>query len=253
MLNALVDEARTIADVPVGFLYGPRPEAEEITRAMGADAVLLLTEANSTVYLDGGGFDAYTARLPAKRRSDVRRDLEAAGGFPNSGPVGADDPALAAWAELAAETQRRHGQPADAVRLRTYLRTCVEGAERAVAFWYGARADPTAFALALVYDGVLWLRLVGLRYDEHGGTSGRYPGVLVFGPVRVAAEEGLAAVDLGAGLADFKGRRGAQNDARWSAILPAGLPVDPRLIAERNAAEAVRLSVNLDSPQRVLA
>lgn len=245
VLNALVGAASSIAAVPAGFLYGTRADAAEVATAMGPDATLLLTEVNSTVQLGHGDFEAYTAGLPAKRRSDVRRDLEAAGGFPMSSDVRSDDAVVTAWAGLAAETQRRHGQPADAERLASYLRTCIDGAERAIGFWYGERSAPTAFALALVQDGVLWVRLVGLRYDEHGGTSGRYPGVLVFGPVRLAAAEGLVAVDLGAGLADFKGRRGARTEARWSAILPGGPAIDRDAVDARNAAEAARLGVEL--------
>ncbi|PPH23821.1 hypothetical protein C5D47_06220 [Rathayibacter toxicus] len=70
-------------------------------------------------------------------------------------------------------------------------------------------ATPPAFFLALLQSAIVWMRFVGLHYDEDGETSGRSPRVLVFSPVKCATELQIRAVNVGVGLSDFTERREA--------------------------------------------
>jgi hypothetical protein len=239
-LSALVSEGRGLGHGTVGFLYADIEQASEMRRAV-PDLYPLLTDANSTVPVLGATLERHIEALPARPRADARRDLRQSHGLPRFRSIAADD-SFDVWADLVAQTQAHHGQPADTSRLMGYLTACVRGASEAVVFWYGDD-EPVAFCLALVHAGTLWVRLVGLTYGEDGSTQGRYPGVLVHGPVAYAAERGLRAVDLGAGLADFKRRRGATTQSRWSLLAPTH-PVDADAVVAHNRREFERLGLN---------
>jgi hypothetical protein len=249
VIRALLSEAMTLSASSYGLFYVDERTAEEVL-SMDLGFIPYLTETDATIPINEGDFTTYLDQLPAKRRSDARREIAKAGGLPHVRAVTTEDQDLfLLCGALAAETQARHGQPGSAESLARYLCRCVEAGFPAYIFHVGPVEAPSAFSLGVEYGGTLWIRLVGLRYDDDGGTSGRYPSVLVYGPVAHAAGRGLGAVNLGAGLSDFKRRRGATAEPRWTLLKPPFVDsVDTRSVDLRNRTAASGLRI---SPERL--
>ncbi|AJM77192.1 GNAT family N-acetyltransferase [Rathayibacter toxicus] len=220
ILRLLIDESFRLEASSAAFLYLDEESAAEIL-SINDDCVPVPAEPDSYIRLREPSLESYLTDLSSKQRYDVTRDLRRAGGYPASHRVQPDDAArIAIYAELAASTQHRHGLPADPGRLANYIARCAGAGAEAIAFYVGDESSPAAFSLAVVYGDTLWVRMVGMEYGPVGDTSGAYAGVLIYGPVKWAAERGLANINVGGGVRDFKRRRGAIAEPRWSLIRP---------------------------------
>lgn len=244
IVRAMVASAIDDRDVCASFFYLDFTSAQTIYRAL-PEFIPYLTELDSTIPFSGRSFDEYLQLLSSKRRYDIRRELKRAGGPPKivSGSE-CNVRFLTACAELAATTQARHGQYASPEGMFKYLQKCMIGVENSYISYYGSYDRPRAFSLALVYNRLLWVRLVGLTYDMQGGTNGEYQGVLIYGPILIVAQNGLEGINIGAGVHNVKRRHGAIQEARWTLLKPRfGFSIDNQKIDSRNQQEAMRLGV----------
>lgn len=227
ILGALIGESRNFSASSRGFLYLDEQSAREILE-VAPEYLPIPAEPDSSITLNGTAFEDFLAGMTSRQRYDVRRDLRRVGTMPSVRPLAPGDPMAHAYGRLAAQTQRRHSLPGDPERLANYIARCAAAGAEAVAFTVGDEASPVAFSLALIYGGTLWVRMVGLEYGPGGDTGGAYPAVLIYGPVQFAFDRKLHSVNVGAGVGDFKRRRGATSEPRWSLIAPPpGITASP--------------------------
>jgi predicted N-acyltransferase len=227
ILGALIDESRDFSASAQGFLYLDEQSAREILET-APEYLPIPAEPDSSITLNGPTFEDFLAGLESRHRYDVRRDLRRVGAMPSVQPLTPDDSKVHVYGRLAAQTQRRHNLPGDPERLADYISRSAGAGVEAVAFTVGDEASPVAFSLAFIYGGTLWVRMVGLEYGPGGDTGGAYPAVLIYGPVHFALDRGLQSINVGAGVADFKRRRGATSEPRWSLIAPPpGITTSP--------------------------
>ena len=252
VLSALVGSAELVGSASLAWLYADSDSAQKLLD-LKMGFVPYLSDVDSSIRVAKGGLDEFIASLPSNRRSVVRRDVKRAGGLPAVRVMRSDEgDLLTKYAELAVQTQTRHGQSPSVAGMTTYLEKCVAAGHPAVVFFYGPLEKPTAFSLAIAAYGTLWMRLVGLNYDDNGNTEGQYPGVLAIGPAVYAAEHGLGSVNVGAGTSDFKRYRGAKATPRWSLLRPPpGTHIDLDAVWRRNLDEAERLHVDAESLLRM--
>ncbi|MFJ4036912.1 GNAT family N-acetyltransferase [Microbacterium sp. NPDC090007] len=243
-LESLFASLRQIESSSMAWLYADTQTAELV---IGSDDAFIpvLSELDCSIPVHFDDFDGYLGGLSSKLRYGVRRDLRQSEGMPAWEMVdeGSAD-LLAACAPLAVQTQSRHGASSTVEGMLRYLTRCVSAADASIIFYYGPRANPVAFSLALVEAGRLWVRLVGLDYGPAGDTSGRYPGVLVYGPVSYAAEHGLRHISVGAGNSTYKRHRGAEVEPRWSLLRPPqGVAVHRGSVTAHNERRAMELGL----------
>jgi predicted N-acyltransferase len=232
ILGALIEESRSFNASSRGFLYLDENSTTEILE-IAPEYLLIPAESDSSIALNGSTFEDFLAGLGSKRRYDVRRDLRRIGVMPNVHPLTSDDSKVHLYGRLAAQTQQHHNLPGDPERLANYISRCAGAGGEAVAFTVGDEASPAAFSLALIYGETLWVRMVGLEYGPDGDTGGAYPAVLIYGPVQFALERDLKFVNVGAGVGDFKRRRGAISEPRWSLIAPPpGITASPARLSD---------------------
>jgi hypothetical protein len=98
----------------------------------------------------------------------------------------------------------------------------------AVAFTVGDEASPVAFSLAFIYGGTLWVRMVGLEYGPGGDTGEPTPRYLSTVRSISPLDRGLQSINVGAGVADFKRRRGATASQMVALAPPPGITTYPR-------------------------
>jgi hypothetical protein len=186
----------------------------------GNDIVRLLWAAGTRLDVVWGSFDEYVSSLKAHRRAAVKRDLRRFALSDCSlqveplSAIGHDAP------RLLLNVQRKHGREASLESVRDYLAAQIDELDdRSAAFVVRRAGRPIAFALGFVHERQLFMRSVGVDYEEIRDDRS-YFSMAFYAPIRYAVERGLTGIDLGLESYRPKLLRGARAYPLYVAIVP---------------------------------
>jgi uncharacterized protein len=224
--GSLLAECRAIAAGngagSLAFMYAPKRTCEEMSKALGVPAQLILTSADTVIPLSVGadGFNSYLARFPSARRSKLRKEVElfaAAGGRVEEYRL---SEVLDQLAPLLGAHQRKYGSPVTDEEMVRYLTLQEKYLGSISVVFVDERQDGKIYGFALCYshDDTLYCRATG--FDPNCAAPFAYFNLTIYAPVRHAAAHGLTAVALGLGSYQGKRLRGAQLTPLWSVVVP---------------------------------
>lgn len=223
--------ARGLAGVLV--LYADSVTARLVQAARAGATVAHLAH-DAWIEPVGARFSDYLRSLGSHRRARVRREMAV---FNDAGYRCEHVTLEAAAGEagsLLAQTQARHGHPADREALARSLaaqgRAMGDGAEVLV-LRRGARA--VGFVSFYCWGDTLFLRAAGFDYERLAGAA-EYFNLVYYLPVAIAYERGLRRLHAGIEATEAKALRGASIRPLW--LVDFGSAIDSRQAAHHNAA-----------------
>jgi hypothetical protein len=195
-------------------------QRELVTRG-GPPASAGQVDHRAVLDLAGPGFDGYLARLPHRRRADVRAERDR---FLRSGRVIREAPlweVLDQAAPLVAAVEARYGRTYGAGQMAWYLAsTAAAMGEQGTALLLEVD-DQLVGVTSLWRAGAEWhVRAWGCDYAALGRDAS-YFGMTIYEPVVRAAAAGACRLHLGPGALAAKTRRGARLEALHSVLLAA--------------------------------
>lgn len=225
-------------------LYVPTSDARALVAA-GVTAPPVLLEADATFELPAGGWEAWLATLPSKRRINVKRELRR---FEEAGYEIVRRP-LADCVEqippLAGSTQARYGAdaPNELWRKLLGMHIAAMGPAAQVALCMRPGDDHAiGFALYYVRGETLYLRWAGFDYDRLAGAA-EYFNLLYYGQIAHAPQIGVRRIHAGIKTIEAKALRGARLRPLWLVDLAEDSPLarDRAAVSAHNAAVLERL------------
>jgi predicted N-acyltransferase len=223
--RALLARCRAIADDQdcrsLAFMYAPEDACDEVLDAWAVPARKIVISAKATIRLDpgAGDFAGYLSRFPGHRRGKLRkevRDFAAAGGSVTAYPLGEVLPRIA---PLMGAHQRKYGDPSTDPEVERYLRLqeAYLGAHSTV-FVDEQDGELRGFTLCYQHADAVYAQACG--FDAQRAAPFAYFNISIYAPLRLAAEHGFAALELGLGSYQAKRLRGAEVTALWSVVVP---------------------------------
>lgn len=180
------------------------------------------------VRLDSGGWDAYLAALPAKKRQriqeDVRRTADA--GVQIERVDGAAiRPHLSRIVELTCLNREKNGTGEEPAHIAAMLTALLDSGADVRVYLAQQHGTIVGSCVTIRKNHRLFVKWPGFDYSALGERSGVYFALVLDHPVRDACAEGLRMVDFGAGAHQAKALRGAQPRTVTTAMVLA----DPAL------------------------
>ncbi|HEX6358985.1 GNAT family N-acetyltransferase [Actinophytocola sp.] len=200
-------------------------EDVRLFRAAGVPAPAVLLECDAWLPVPDGGFDAWLAVLPSKRRTSVRKEMAA---FTAAGyriqrlPLRECSTAIA---PLAVRTESKYGHDYDTAEdlatFRNHERCLGDAAMVALCT---LDDTPVGFCLYYVWRDTIFLRWTGFDYPRLRNAY-EYFNLLYYEQVRWAAERGIRWIHAGLKAAKAKVSRGAIIRPLWLLDLGATSPL----------------------------
>ncbi|MEU1128637.1 GNAT family N-acetyltransferase [Streptomyces sp. NPDC005900] len=196
------------------WLYVTDAAAAELADACGTEPVRLNEDAR--IPLPGDTFEDYLSGLPSSRRTAIRRERRA---FAEAG-YELRRLRLSECAEevgaLAAQSQARHGHPADPAFMARLFREQAEGmADSGTVHAAYADGRMAAFSLGYRHADTLWMRASGCDYARLRGAH-EYFNLVFYVPIEDACAHGAGALHLGMESLRAKTLRGAVTSPLWA-------------------------------------
>ena len=216
-------------------MYVTTSDAQALLAA-GVTAQPVLLEADATFELPAGGWDAWLATLPSKRRINVRREVRR---FEEAGYEIVRRPlseCIEQIPRLAGSTQTRYGSeaPTDLWRKLLGMHVAAMGGAAQVALCLRpGDDDPVGFCLYYVHADTLYLRWAGFDYGRLAGAA-EYFNLLYYSQAMHAPQLGVRRIHAGIKTIEAKALRGARLAPLWLVDLAEDSP----LAAERAAVRA---------------
>ncbi|MGK5113670.1 GNAT family N-acetyltransferase [Geodermatophilus sp. CPCC 205506] len=234
-------------------MYVTSADAQALADA-GVTHTPVLLEADAWFDLPPGGWDAWLATLPAKRRSNVRNEV---GRFQRAGYTVDHLPLAECWAELAplaASTQAKYGHVAPEAHWRGLLHRHMTGMGRAarVAVCRRRGGDIVGFCLYYIRGNTLFLRWAGFDYDRLDRAA-EYFNLVYYSQMARAPELGVRRLHAGVKALEAKVLRGARLRPLWMVDLDpdSGLKGADQAIRQHNRATRERLLAEAGSGSAV--
>jgi predicted N-acyltransferase len=180
------------------------------------------------VRLDPGGWDAYLAALPAKKRQRIQEDLRRtadAGVRIERADGEAIRPHLSRVVELTCLNREKNGTGEEPAHITAVLTALLDSGADVRVYLAHQRGTIVGSCVTIRKNHRLFVKWPGFDYAALGERSGVYFALVLDHPVRDACAEGLRMVDFGAGAHQAKALRGAQPRTVTTAIVLA----DPSL------------------------
>jgi predicted N-acyltransferase len=176
----------------------------------------VLLEADAWLELPPGGWDAWIASLPSKRRINVRREARR---FQDAGYTVTHLPLTECYEQLpalAGATQAKYGHAAAAADWLAVLKLHIAamGSAAQVALCTRGGGEPVGFCLYYVWGETLYLRWGGFDYDRLVGAA-EYFNVLYYSQVSLAPKLGVRWIHAGIKSLEAKALRGAELRPLW--------------------------------------
>jgi hypothetical protein len=237
-VTQLVTELRARAAEDACVAMYLNTEDVRLFRSAGVPAPAVLLECDAWLPVPDGGFDAWFAALPGKRRNSVRKEIAA---FTSVGYRIQHLPlreCITAIAPLAIGTESKYGFEAtmaeDVATFRNHEQCLGDDAMVALCTLDDV---PIGFCLYYVWQDTLFLRWAGFDYSRLNNAF-EYFNVLYYEQLRWAAKRGIRWIHAGLKATKAKVMRGSVIRPLWLLDLAATSPlVDAeRAVREHNAA-----------------
>jgi len=195
-------------------------------RDAGVRAEPVLLEADASLELPSGGWDAWLGSLPARRRTNIAREVRA---FEGAGYEVTHGPLADCFEQLpglAGSTQAKYGHVAATAEHLESLRKHVDnmGSAARVAVCRRPGEEPVGFCLYYVHGDTIFLRWAGFDYDRLAGAA-EYFNLVYYNQVRLAAELGATRIHAGIKATEAKALRGARLQPLWLVDLTEDSPL----------------------------
>jgi predicted N-acyltransferase len=185
-------------------------------QAAGVSAPPVLLEADAWIDLPPGGWEGWLESLPAKRRSNIRRETRRfdQAGYQVTHAALAD--CYTELPDLAGATQHKYGASGTAQEWLDLLRTHVDvmGSAARVAVCARPGHRPVGFCVYYVWNGTVFLRWAGFDYERLSGV-GEYFNVTYYSQVKAAQGLGATRIHAGVKASEAKALRGADLRPLW--------------------------------------
>jgi uncharacterized protein len=209
-----------------------------LLHAAGVPAPAVLLESDAWLPVPEGGFDAWLAALPQKRRNSVSKEVAA---FNSAGYRIQHLPlreCSAAIAPLAVRTESKYGHDYDAAEDLATFRNherCLGDAARVALCTLDD--NPVGFCLYYMWQDTIFLRWSGFDYPNLRNAF-EYFNLLYYEQLRWAADRGIRWIHAGVKAMKAKVSRGAVIRPLWLLDLAATSPLVnvERAVHEHNAA-----------------
>jgi predicted N-acyltransferase len=222
-----VEREGSEAGAMVAFAYLPPDDVlRDVLRLRGY--VDGLVSATTSCALPAGGFEAYLARLPAKRRTEARRERRVfarRGGTLRFLRGDEIEPFVSPLAELEATLQRTHGNDVETALLEDQaLRFLAEFGSDMCLVVGEVGGRPAASATAFRHGDSLLGRSAGLDPEVAGRTLA-YFNAVYYGVIELAYLLDVRRVSFGISSLDAKVKRGASLVPLRAALHPDAPPI----------------------------
>ncbi|MEU6671572.1 GNAT family N-acetyltransferase [Streptomyces sp. NPDC046727] len=212
-------------------------EGARAAERAGVEAVPVLLEPDAWIEVPEGGWDAWIASFPSKRRISIRREVRAfeeAGFTVSHVPLGEcwellPDLTVPAAAKYGASTERERFVKA----FSTYVRTTGDAARVALCRRDG---EPVGFCIYYVWQDSVFLRWAAFDYARLAKAA-EYFNVVYYSQIALARQLGVRRLHAGKKTLDAKVNRGARLRPLWLLDLSAdsALAGHGELIRKHNA------------------
>lgn len=212
------------------------PSARAAERA-GVDAVPVLLEPDAWIEVPEGGWDAWIASFPSKRRVSVRREVRA---FEEAGFTVSHLPLSECWEllpDLTVPAAAKYGASTERERFvkafSTYVETTGEAARVALC---SRRGEPVGFCIYYVCQDSVFLRWAAFDYARLAKAA-EYFNVVYYSQIKLAQSLGVRWLHAGKKTLDAKVNRGAELRPLWMLDLSPDSPlaIQGDLIRKHNA------------------
>jgi hypothetical protein len=218
---AIIDQLRRVpasgdnSAVGCVAMYVTTDDALALQRA-GVTAIPVLLEPDAWIEIPEGGWAAWEASLPARRRNNVRREVRQ---FREAGYQVHQLALSECWQELgamASASQAKYGRDSDPEPLLRALSNhvaCMGDAARTI-LCRTSDGDPVGFCLYYVWRDTIFLRWAGFDYERLVGAA-EYFNLCYYAQIELASELGLRWLHAGIKSTEAKALRGAQLRPLW--------------------------------------